>query len=249
MSENNITQNDILYMEAKSIFVQIIRSIPHLSRNPINLYSLAEAAGTSKDVQLVPKGIKVKEMLKELEEAGVIDRRDHHALLVQEITQELVHLGDLKLKVVEELGSLESVYKTIIDHNNYLKSQLESYKAYLQNVRMQSSAGVGAGNSKKQVIGIGVEVTDAKHNKKPSKSNHVQGPFKFSHQQLEKEGVIAETEVPDSRRSHIFLTISSPLPGTFIISLHYRGRDKPVLEIDLKLDDLLEKVIYHTRKI
>ncbi|KAI8876151.1 Rho GTPase activation protein [Backusella circina FSU 941] len=240
MSENNITQNDILYMEAKSIFVQIIRSIPHLARQPMNLYSLAEAAGTSKDVQLVPKGIKVKEMLRELEEAGVIDRRDHHALLVQEITQELAHLGDLKLKVLEELGSLESVYKTIIDHNNYLKSQLESYKAYLQNVRMQS--GAGAGNSKKQqMVGIGVEVTDAKPNKKPNKSNQVQGPFKFSHQQLEKEGVIAETEVPESRRGHIYLTISSPLPGTFIISLHYRGRDKPVLEIDLKLDDLLEK--------
>jgi Ras GTPase-activating-like protein IQGAP2/3 len=244
MSENNITQNDILYMEAKSIFVQIIRSLPHLARTPIKLYYIAETAGTAKDAQLVHKGIKVKEMLRELEEAGVIDRRDNHQLLVEEINHELAHLGDLKLKVMEELGSLESVYKTILDHNNYLKSQLESYKAYLQNVRMQSGAGVGSGggNSKKQIVGIGVEVVNAKPSKKTNKAPAVQGPFKFTHQQLEKDGIIAQTEVPEHRRDHIFLTISSPIPGTFIIALNYKGRDKPVLEIDLKLDDLLEKV-------
>ncbi|KAI8985800.1 Rho GTPase activation protein [Pilobolus umbonatus] len=242
MSENNITQNDILYMEAKSIFVQIIRSLPYLGRPPLKLHMIAETAGTAKDAQLVHKGIKVKEMLCELEEAGVIDRRDGHQFLVEEITQELAHLGDLKLKVMEELQSLENVYKTIIDHNNYLKSQLEIFKAYLQNVRMQSGAGVTANNSsKKQMVGIGVEVNDAKHAKKGSKAATVQGPFKFSHQQLERDGIIAETDVPENRRHHIYMTISSPLPGTFIISLHYKGRDKPVLEIDLKLDDLLEK--------
>lgn len=246
MSENNITQYDILYMEAKSIFVQIIRSLPYLSRPPLKLHYIAEAAGTAKDAQLVHKGIKVKEMILELEEAGIIDRRDQHQLLVEEINHELIHLGDLKLKVMEELNSLESVFKTILDHNNYLKSQLESYKAYLQNVRMQSGVGAGsvAGHhsSKKQVVGIGVEVVDAKPNKKVNKASTVQGPFKYTHQQLERDGIIAQTEVPENRRQYIFLTISSPIPGTFIIALHYKGRDKPVLEIDLKLDDLLEKV-------
>jgi Ras GTPase-activating-like protein IQGAP2/3 len=32
------------------------------------------------------------------------------------------------------------------------------------------------------------------------------------------------------------------MPGTFIIALHYKGRDAAILEMDLKLDDLLEKV-------
>ncbi|KAI7900718.1 Rho GTPase activation protein [Cokeromyces recurvatus] len=232
MSENNITQNDILYMEAKSIFVQIIRSLPFLARPPLRLHQIAEAAGTSKDAQLVHKGIKVKEMLRELEEANVIDRRDNHQFLVEEINNELAHLGDLKVKVMEELESLESVYKTILDHNNYLKSQLESYKAYLQNVRMQSS------NKKNNLVGVEIVMDQTK---KPCQHSHQQGPFKFTHQQLERDGIIAETEVPENRRQNIFLTISSPIPGTFIIGLHYKGRDKPVLEIDLKLDDLLEK--------
>ncbi|CAO3686002.1 unnamed protein product [Rhizopus stolonifer] len=233
MSENNITQNDILYMETKSIFVQIIRTLPYLSRPPLKLVLIAEAAATGKDAQLVHKGIKVKDMLRELEVAGVTDPRDDYQLLVQEITQELAHLGDLKLKVVEELQSLESVYKTIIDHNNYLKSQLESYKAYLKNVRIQSG---NAGQSKQ--VAIGVETTDGKIT---GKKKAVQGPYKFTHQQLEKEGVMAETEIPQDKRSQVYLSVLSPVPGTFIISLHYKGRDKPVLVVDLKLDDLLEK--------
>lgn len=30
------------------------------------------------------------------------------------------------------------------------------------------------------------------------------------------------------------------MPGTFVISLHYKGRNRGLLELDLKLDDLLE---------
>ena len=68
MSENNLTQNDILYMETKSIFVQLIRSMPNIAdKRPINLPAIAEKAATTKDAVLVRKGIKVKEMLRELD--------------------------------------------------------------------------------------------------------------------------------------------------------------------------------------
>jgi Ras GTPase-activating-like protein IQGAP2/3 len=263
MSENNITQNDIQYMEAKAIFVQLVRSLPYFAKKTLDLNRIAEAAATSKDAQMVRKGIKVQDMLKELEEANVIDRKDNYALLAQEIKQELVHLGDLKDRVMQESSSLESVYQTILDHNNYLKSQLESYKAYLQNVRIQSGGGEKGG---KKSVGIGVEVENSgKNSKSKASKQQVLGPYKFTHQQLEKDGVIAVTNVPDSRqvvvivygqkritvinafcnnnrKGNIFFTISCPMPGTFIIELHYKGRDKPILEMDLKLDDLLEKV-------
>lgn len=193
MSENNITQNDILYMETKAIYVQLIRSLPHLGAGPLDLDYIAETAATTKDAQLVRKGIKVKDMLRELEDAGIIDHRDRYKLLVEEITQELAHLGNLKEKVLEELESLESVYKTIIDHNAYLRSQLESYKAYLQNVRIQS----GGEKPTKKSVGIGVEVEGSP--KKAPRKSPVQGPFKFTHGQLEKDGVIAESTVPESR--------------------------------------------------
>jgi Ras GTPase-activating-like protein IQGAP2/3 len=48
------------------------------------------------------------------------------------------------------------------------------------------------------------------------------------------------------RRPNIYFNITSPTPGTFIIALHYKGREKAILEMDLKIDDLLEKVYYFT---
>ncbi|BGP02544.1 Ras GTPase-activating protein [Rhodotorula toruloides] len=233
MAENNVTQNDILYLEAKSIFVQLIRSIPRLAeRRPIQLPLVAETAATSKDATLVRKGIKVKEMLRELEELKLVDRRDNYKLLTDEVAAEIVHLGNLREKVVLETRSLESVYKTICDHNAYLRSQLEQYKAYLQNVRQTTAGKVGTG-------GVGV-VTVAGKDNKPKQTQQL-GPFKFTHQQFEKDGIIVETNVPENRRPSIFFLVSSPSPGAFLIALHYKGREKAILEMDLKIDDLLEK--------
>lgn len=192
MAENNVTQNDILYMETKSIFVQLIRSIPQLAeRRPIMLPGIAERAATAKDATLVRKGIKVKEMLRELEELRLVDRKDSYKLLTEEVTSELVHLGNLREKVVVETHSLEAVFKTIGDHNNYLRSQLDQYKAYLQNVR-QTTGGKGG-----KLAGVGV-VTVAGKDAKPTKSQLL-GPFKFTHAQFEKDGIILETNVPENR--------------------------------------------------
>ncbi|SCV73383.1 BQ2448_7309 [Microbotryum intermedium] len=233
MAENNVTQNDILYMETKSIFVQLIRSIPRLAeRKPILLPTVAETAATAKDATLVRKGIKVKEMLRELEELRLVDRKDGYKLLTDEVSNELIHLGNLREKVVLETRSLEAVYKTIGDHNAYLRSQLEQYKAYLQNVR-QTSGGKG------KSAGVGV-ISVAGKDQKAAKSQAL-GPLKFTHAQFEKDGIIVETNVPEIRRASIFFLVSSPTPGAFLIALHYKGREKAILEMDLKIDDLLEK--------
>lgn len=191
MAENNLTQNDILYMEAKSIFVQLIRSIPQISdKRPINLPAVAERAATAKDATLVRKGIKVKEMLRELEEIKLVDRKDNFKILTEEVTDELTHLGNLREKVVLETRSLDAVYKTICDHNNYLRSQLEQYKAYLQNVR----ATTGGGHKGKSG-GVGVVTVDGKE----PKQGRSLGPYKFTHAQFEKDGVIVDTNVPENR--------------------------------------------------
>lgn len=189
-----------MYMDAKAIFVQIFRSIPSLVTQRPNLNNVAEMASNSRDQLLVKKGIKVRDMLQQLEEWGVSESKDGHQLMVEEVMQELVHLGNLRETVNGEIQSLEMVYKTIIDHNNYLRSQLESYKAYLQNVRVQS----GLAQKKK-------------HRK------DIHGPSKFTHVQLEKEGIILESNVPENRRNNIFFNIVSPLPGTFLITLHFKG--------------------------
>ncbi|RAH78152.1 Rho GTPase activation protein [Aspergillus japonicus CBS 114.51] len=218
----DITQEEVFFMEAKSTFVHILRSLPQdspVARRPLRLYRIAEAAATSKtgDAAMVKKGIRTMELLSQLQEMGVIDRSDDFSLLRDEVEQELVHLGSLKEKVLEETKKLEEVFATIRDHNAYLVGQLETYKSYLHNVRNQSE-----GKQRKQ----------QKHQEL--------GPYKFTHQQLEKEGVIRKSNVPENRRANIYFMFKSPLPGTFVISLHYKGRARGLLELDLKLDDLLE---------
>ncbi|KMP01958.1 ras-GAP [Coccidioides immitis RMSCC 2394] len=217
----DITQEEIYFMEAKSTFVQILRSLPPnsaVTRRPLRLDRIAEAAATLKnDAVMVRKGIRTMELLSSLQELGVIDKSDDFSLLRNEVEQELVHLGSLKEKVIEETRKLDEVYRTIRDHNTYLVMQLETYKSYLHNVRSQSE-----GKQRKQ----------QKHQEL--------GPYKFTHQQLEKEGVIRKSNVPENRRANIYFMFKSPLPGTFVISLHYKGRARGLLELDLKLDDLLE---------
>ncbi|MCJ1244584.1 glyceraldehyde-3-phosphate dehydrogenase 1 [Trapelia coarctata] len=217
----DITEEEVYFMEAKATFVQIMRSLPQnssVTRRPLRLDKVAEAAATLKnDGVMVRKGIRCIELLSQLQELGVIDRGDHFSLLRDEVEQELVHLGSLKEKVIEETKKLDEVFRTIRDHNNYLVGQLETYKSYLHNVRSQSE-----GKQRKQ------------------QKQQVLGPYKFTHQQLEKEGVIQRSNVPDNRRANIYFNFTSPLPGTFVISLHYKGRNRGLLELDLKLDDLLE---------
>ena len=189
---DSVSSSDMLYMETKSIFVQLIRSLPHAAeKRPYNLAAIAERAATTKDATLVRKGIKVKEMLRELEELKIIERADDYKLMQDEVSAELVHLGNLREKVVLETKSLEAVYKTICDHNNYMRSQLEQYKAYLQNVRLTATKDKGAST------GVGVVTVGGKE-KKPVKAT-VLGPYRFTHAQLEKEGIIVESNVPDNR--------------------------------------------------
>lgn len=209
----DITQEEVFFMEAKSIFVQIMRSIPSntsVARRPLRLERIADAAATSRnDAVMVRKGIRAMELLSQLQELKVIDKSDQFGLLRDEVEQELQHLGSLKDNVIAETQKLEEVYKTIRDHNSYLVSQLDTYKSYLHNVRSQSE-GTRRKQQKQQVL----------------------GPYKFTHQQLEKEGVIQKSNVPDNRRANIYFNFTSPLPGTFVISLHYKGK---LLPIDLNL--------------
>lgn len=218
----DITPEEILFMEAKSTFVLIMRSLPQnaiVMNRPLRLDRVAEAAATTRnDSVMVRKGIRGIELLSQLQEIGVITKDDGFSLLRDEIEQELSHLGSMKEKVIEETRRLDEVFRTIRDHNTYLVSQLETYKNYLHNVRNQSAG---------------------KTSRKPQKPV-VLGPYKFTHQQLEKEGVIQKSNVPENRRANIYFNFTRPLPGTFVISLHYKGRTRGLLELDLKLDDLLE---------
>jgi Ras GTPase-activating-like protein IQGAP2/3 len=136
---DGVTRNELLYMETKSIFVQLIQSIPNAGdTRPINLPSIVERAATSEDATLVRKGIKVKDMLRELEELRVVEQTDGYKLMQDEIAAELAHLDNLREEVQQE-------------------SKNEAVKA------------------------------------------DVLGSYRFTHAQLEKEGIIVESNIPENK--------------------------------------------------
>lgn len=189
---DTVSSSDMLYMEAKSILVQLIRSIPRAAeKRPYDLVAIAERAATTKDPTLVRKGIKVREMLRDLDSQRVIDSTDNYKLMQEEVAAELIHLGNMKEKILAETGSLQVVYRTISEHNDYLRSQLEHYKAYLQNVRITASSEKAAGS------GLGV-VSVGGNKAKPIKQMYL-GPYRFTHSQLMQEGIIVESTVPEHR--------------------------------------------------
>src|SRR6202000_2276194 len=74
----DITQEEIYFMEAKSTFVMILRSLPSntsVTRRPLRLERIAEAAATTKnDSVMVKKGIRSIELLNQLQEMGGINK-------------------------------------------------------------------------------------------------------------------------------------------------------------------------------
>ncbi|KAK9450826.1 Rho GTPase activation protein [Limtongia smithiae] len=236
----DITQSDVLFMEAKTTIVQILRSVPAhhvITARPLDLQKIAKfAAFAPNDAMLAKKGMRALELMEELEEVGMMrDEFNDSNPLAEEVEEELSQLGSLQDKVMRELESLEEVYKTIRDHNDYLHGQLETYKSYLQNVRIQSGP-------KKTPLSdrVGLVSIQGKLRKEPK--SQCLGPFKYSQQVLQKEGVIVVCNVPENRVNNLYFYISSPTPGTFIVSLNYKGRSHGLLELNLKLDDLLEMV-------
>ncbi|OMJ14896.1 GTPase-activating protein [Smittium culicis] len=328
--QNELTLHDIMYMEAKSILVQILRSMPQLGVisndgnnlsnkklrktefGGIDLLHVSQQAATSRDSILVRKGIKVREMLHELESSGVISSSNGFLNLSDEIVLEIEHLGSVKEQLETEYANLSSVYKTIQDHNEYLQSQLETYRAYLENARIQAGNASGQKSKKKNpnAVPSGVSLVqpplkDKKNsstfgfgeraknipfiskspelnfspknsppnhssplsrsriNLKPERSNPAissgseissslsqsqslpipdkLGKYCFSHKDLEAMGVIITSNVPKNRRVNLTFLILCLSPSTYTLEIIYKGRDRPILFMNLILDDLLAR--------
>jgi Ras GTPase-activating-like protein IQGAP2/3 len=271
----DISPSEAIFLEAKSLFVQVLRRVPSLislhthEKGYLDLWRVLEGLESmvATDPMLKEALNIAPDLLNALEQN---EENDGHKALVDEVMAELALLGERKAKLSSEFQSLQTVYGTICEHNEYLRSQLDTYKAYLANVRLKSTEGALSHNSKKSLgLPIGVvspspstatsgstkaskgDVDLNSNSTKGESSKGVTSPVvgtvpkmqrkSFSHAQLDRDGILLRSLVPENRRTFITLGISSPSPGSFVISLDYKGRERPILEMDLRLDDLLEK--------
>ncbi|XP_031568487.1 GTPase-activating protein-like [Actinia tenebrosa] len=149
------------------------------------------------------------------------------ALYYQELKEE-AQLKLLKYEKFEmELKSLERVYEALDNHGNFLQEQLNAYKEYLVVVRNRAASIPKI--QKRSSFGL---------------SSSQGGPkvVRFSYNQLERDGVIVETnDIPEKRKADISVTVSSPEPGIYTVTLFYKGETSKAYETDLILEELLEK--------
>ncbi|KAJ1879182.1 RasGAP protein, partial [Kickxella alabastrina] len=115
--------------------------------------------------------------------------------------------------------------------------------AYLGNVRLQSAT--PKNQRKKGAVPVGVTVMDPrplqsrKMNVKKEDKPSVTLDYRLD--ALERLGVVCKSNIPENRQDKVYFTFSSPSAASYVIRLFYKGREKPVVNMDLLLEDLLER--------
>jgi hypothetical protein len=98
--------------------------------------------------------------------------------------------------------------------------QLDAYREYLDAVR--------------------AKVGQSSHTNSTYLFRKPRGSHRFTHTQLERDGVIIEARgIPQSKKGSINYTLQCTGPGVFSISISYKGQ-KAFLEKVVRLEDLLE---------
>ncbi|EEB07292.2 GTPase activating protein Gap1 [Schizosaccharomyces japonicus yFS275] len=237
----SVTNADVLFVKAKSLFIQLLRVLPaghEMTKLPFDLVKIADSAANLQNMHFMHKGLRALQYLEELSKLSVVDPLNRYAPLVSEVEHEFQNLDAVYQRLKTERDALFMVHKTISEHNEYLRSQLDIYRNYLQNARVQSSI-TKHSDLKNVSRGVGVVGFKGKQQKQTNAS-------KFSHAHLVKEQVIAECLFPAHTLIDTYYVLSSPLPGSFVVTIFRRGQDQGLVKIDVKIDDLLE--MQHNKK-
>ena len=124
-----------------------------------------------------------------------------------------------------------------MERNDFLKEQLEAYKQYLDNVR------AGAATAKKHEKSGLSSPRGGRGSEAPDVEAMLGAPsdvvVRLSHAQLEKDGIIASSDVPGERRAQIAMEFASPSAGVYRVLVLYKSRQ--ISDFRVKLDDLLER--------
>jgi len=229
-----------MYNETKYLLFYILKTLPAITNEDNGdikkqIEMISNYAQERKDLDLLEKTKKIIHNCKKLVSDGLLAEEDNYAMLRKDIIQELLNYETYIQKSSTDLDRLKQVRQAIQEHNGFLQQQLSTYEVYLVNVKQQSLPHTPSGPATS-----GDKKSKDKNDKKDDKKNaKKKGSFKFSHIQLEKDGIIISSDVPDERRSNIFFSFASPNPGTFSVTVLYKSR--VISEMSLQLDELLER--------
>lgn len=191
LDEHHMTPRDVLYIEAKSALVKLLRT-PGAA--PVGRLADAVAAiAASPSAPLQPQAARAHALVLELVEMGAVNAATW-APLADEVHAELALLGDAQEEVARELHSLRGVLAALEAQHADLLAQLATYQSYLQNARVSSHAGaLGGVKGALGVIARGRRALLWPPGSGPSASH------RFTYYQLERERLFDESLIPEDR--------------------------------------------------
>eukprot|EP00727_Mastigamoeba_balamuthi_P012374 m51a1_g776 putative ase-activating protein (876) ;mRNA; f:594282-597416 len=218
-------QPEQLYGETKYLVFLLMRTIPRRMDPPLvsgdvhaMLGQLASHAATHGEQEMLDRISKILANLKKLVGCSLLSDDDNYARLRRDLYDDVTNVQERTKKIKSDTDRLRQVLQNMEERNNFGLQQLRAYEEYLVNVRSKT--------------------TPANSGDKKGSSTKA-GPLKLTHAQLEKDGVITESQIPDERKGNIVFQISTLGAGAFEVSVSYRSRD--IGSMRLQLDDLLER--------
>eukprot|EP01090_Pellita_catalonica_P007057 TRINITY_DN175_c0_g1_i1.p1 TRINITY_DN175_c0_g1~~TRINITY_DN175_c0_g1_i1.p1 ORF type:complete len:924 (-),score=207.35 TRINITY_DN175_c0_g1_i1:100-2871(-) len=220
-----------MYLETKELIIPILRAIPvETSIHRLHLTDVLESgirhAGKTKNSQLSGQINKVLENIAKLEQAGRLSKSDRYESFVHDISLEVANRAAIREQQKREIQRLSKTLTELRKYQGYVEDQITQYEEYLQTARQKHYEPV---KPKKKKFRRG---------KKDDKKTMV-GPFKFSYKELQKTGVIIESDVPQISRKKTQFLISSDEVGVFLVTAKIAGFSVESMKIEL--DDLLER--------
>jgi Ras GTPase-activating-like protein IQGAP2/3 len=208
-----------LYAETKELVIPILRLVPIQNTiQRLNLMDVLEAgikfATETNNKNLSNQINKILENMGKLEKEEVISKDDNYESFVHDVALEVANRSVIREQQRKEIQRLTITLDNLRKYQKYVTDQITDYNRYLQDcLEKQYSGKKGKGG--------------------------VIGPFKFSYKDLQKRGVILDSEVPTLSRGKTQFLISSESPGSFDIVAKIAG--VRVEKMMLHLDDLLER--------
>jgi Ras GTPase-activating-like protein IQGAP2/3 len=203
-----------LYTETKELVIPILRLVPIQNTiQRLNLMDILEFgikhATENNNRDLSDKINKVLENLGKLEKEDVVSKEDNYESFIHDVALEVANRSAIREQQRKEIIRLRTTLDNLQKYELFVNEQIDNYKAYVDQCIKQT------------------------YNPGAKKS------LKFTYKELQKKGVIVDSEVPTLSRGKTSFTINSTQPGVYEVKAKIAGIKVETME--LRIDDLLER--------
>jgi len=186
------------------------------------------------ELEEMAKSVQAK--MKTLLSHEVLSTSDNLGRLRHDIAGDVRHISSRIKRTKASLEQLQTVMKYLEDSRADSDAQMQVYAQYLSNVRVTATKSKGAKTK--------INKKDPKKGASGSEEEApIKGPFRFSHTQLVKDGLILGCSLPEKISSHLTYEFSvvPGKSGMYQAVAYWAKKRFDSATVVLNLEDLLER--------